>query len=140
MSKDLNREDLLEKARQELGNFKIAAVYNPDTSSFDSFLEGVNTFNSVYDTVDEFIEPDVNEWIDEDEGFFEDYLPDSNEEYVGLSLQEARIKYLEEEPNCTTYLNYLKVTMDLESVVESVGFNNIFYNIDEIVDYYIKSK
>lgn len=135
-----NREDLLEKAQQKLGNFLIAAVYNPDTSSFDSFLEDVNTFNSVSDAVDEFIEPDVNEWIDEDEGFFEDYLPESNEEYVGLSLQEARVKYLEEEPNCVTYLNYLKATMDLESVVESVGFNDIFYNIDEIVDYYIKSK
>lgn len=135
-----NREDLLGKAHQELGDFQLAAVYNPDTSSFDSFLEDVNTFNSISDAVDEFIEPDVNEWIDEDEGFFEDYLPESNEEYVGLNLQEARVKYLEEEPNCVTYLNYLKATMDLESVVESVGFNDIFYNADEIVDYYIKSK
>lgn len=135
-----NREDLLEKTHQELGDFQLAAIYNPDTSSFDSFLEDVNTFNSISDAVDEFIEPDVNEWIDEDEGFLEDYLPESNEEYVGLSLQEARVKYLEEEPNCVTYLNYLKATMDLESVVESVGFNDIFYNADEIVDYYIKSK
>lgn len=59
---------------------------------------------------------------------------------MGLSLGDARTKYLQEKPNCVTYLNYLKATMNLESVVESVGFNDIFYNVDEIVDYYIKSK
>lgn len=137
---DSNREELIEKVHQEFGNFRIAAVYNPDTSSFDSFLEDVNVFNNVSDAIDEFLAPDVDEWIEEEEGFFEEYLPDNNEEYAGLSLQEARAKYLQEEPNCATYLNYLKAIMDLESVVESVGFNDIFYNADEIVDYYLSFK
>lgn len=135
-----NREELVEKVHQEFGNFRIAAVYNPDTSNFDSFLEDVNVFNNVSDAINEFLEPDVDEWIEEEESFFEEYLPDSNEEYAGLNLQEARAKYLQEEPNCVTYLNYLKAIMDLESVVESVGFNDIFYNADEIVDYYLSYK
>ena len=139
-NEDSNREELLEKAHQKLGNFEIAAVYDPDTSDFDSFLEDVNIFNNVSDAIDEYLEPDVDEWIDGDDDFFENYLPNSNEEYADLSLNAARAKYLQEEPNCATYLQYLKQTMDLESVVESVGFNDIFYNADEIVDYYIESK
>lgn len=136
----LNREKMLTKVNQKLGNFQIAAVYDPDTSDFDSFLEDVNIFNNVSDAIDEYLEPDVDEWIDDDDDFFENYLPNSNEEYADLSLNDARAKYLQEEPNCATYLQYLKQTMDLESVVESVGFNDIFYNADEIVDYYIESK
>lgn len=139
-NEDSNREELLEKAHQRLGNFEIAAAYNPDTSDFNSFLEDVNIFNNVSNAIDEYLEPDVDEWIDDDDDFFENYLPNSNEEYANLSLNDARAKYLQEEPNCVTYLNYLKATMDLESVVESVGFNDIFYSVDEIVDYYIKSK
>lgn len=97
-----NREELLQKVHQRLGNFQIAAVYDPDTSDFDSFLEDVNIFNNVSDTIDEYLEPDVDEWIDDDDDFFENYLPNSNEEYAGLSLNDARAKYLQEEPNCAT--------------------------------------
>ena len=136
----LSRDEMLTKAHQKLGNFQIAAVYNPDTSNFDSFLEDVNIFNNVSDAIDEYLEPDVDEWIDDDDDFFENYLPNSNEEYADLSLNDARAKYLQDEPNCATYLQYLKQTMDLESIVESVGFNDIFYNADEIVDYYLSYK
>ena len=126
-----------ELIHQKLGTFEVATVFNPDMNTFDSFLSSIQPFSDVSDAIEEFVEPHVDELIDNEEQFFESYLPDNNEDYANLSLNQARAKYLQEEPNCATYLQYLKQTMNLNDIIALFDFDDVFNNDNDIIDYYI---
>lgn len=126
-----------ELIHQKLGTFEVATVFNPDMNTFDSFLSSIQPFNNVSDAIEEFVEPHVDELIDNEEQFFEEYLSDNNEDYANLSLNQARVKYLQEEPNCATYLQYLKQTMNLNDIIALFDFDDVFNNDNDIIDYYI---
>lgn len=136
-NQDFNFDDMHELIHQKLGTFEVATVFNPDMNTFDSFLSSIHPFNDVSDAIEEFVEPHVDELIDNEEQFFEEYLPDNNEDYANLSLTQARVKYLQEEPNCATYLQYLKQTMNLNDIIAMFDFDDVFNNDDDIMDYYI---
>lgn len=136
-NQEFNFDDMHELIHQKLGTFEVATVFNPDMNTFDSFLNSIQPFNDVSDAIEEFVEPHVDELIDNEEQFFEEYLPDNNEDYANLSLNQARVKYLQEEPNCATYLRYLKQTMNLNDIIALFDFDDVFNNDDDIMDYYI---
>lgn len=136
-NQEFNFDDMHELIHQKLGTFEIATVFNPDMNTFDSFLSSIQPFNNVSDAIEEFVEPHVDELIDNEEQFFESYLPDNNEDYANLSLNQARVKYLQEEPNCATYLQYLKQTMNLNDIIALFDFDDVFNNDNDIIDYYI---
>lgn len=136
-NQDFNFDDMHELIHQKLGTFEVATVFNPDMNTFDSFLNSIQPFSDVSDAIEEFVEPHVDELIDNEEQFFEEYLSDNNEDYANLSLNQARVKYLQEEPNCATYLQYLKQTMNLNDIIALFDFDDVFNNDNDIIDYYI---